>query len=743
MKGLIRTLCFVFLMIPFLLVSSMGWAQSSGSLRGTVSDSNEALPLPTVEVKVLGTKLFGTTNSNGEFEILGVPAGTYKIVFELPGFLTESVKEVTITAGQTTELEVTLKMGFAHEMTVTARRAVVRLQKVPQNIEVLTATELEETPAINVLQALNNMIGVDVESSSSITGTGTFMSINGYSDIYIKKMVDGVNVGEVVTNWSMLNSYPQEMIEQVEVIKGGSSSVWGSNMAGIINLVTKRPRDMERPIFTLKGIFSSFGEMNFENASVIPQSGNMKRFSANIIGSHKDFGYMFGLKRDDNKLFTDNGTEKNWNIFTKIGYNFTDTTYLDFLYNFNKINSTSHEFMERDDYLPAYQYAWNYNTANDAKAQAASLKFSSLVLPALNLEAQLKFNRTFGEFTRQWLAGGRSNRGAAGTETSSSFVDQKIGFTLKGSYNPNESFSLVSGVDYYRVKADFSDFILDQPIIFVDEFAPFINAEYRIGGLGIHAGARYDYDSSFGNQVSPSVGAVFNFLKSSLVRINVARTFRVPPLWFTLGETYANFILPNPNLKPERAWAYSIGFESQELEYVWIKVSFYLHEMTDGIVWIPSVSQPGRLIWDNASNFTRKGYEAELGFLTPFGLSGYLATNYNDHNQIAEDGSETILDEIPTRTYKSGLKYKNEKLDLMVNFRGRWVWWNISYLPYETRDKVWAFDLRVIKGFSISENVRIAIFLDVYNLSDRLYWERKDSPNPRRRAELGFELKFK
>ena len=106
-------------------------------------------------------------------------------------------------------------------------------------------------------------IRIDVETGSGSTALGTFMYIDGYDDIYIRKMVDGVDVGQVVNNWSMLNAYPQEMIAQVEVIKGGSSSVWGSNMGGIINVVTKRPRGLTRPLFTLKSAYSHFGAMDF------------------------------------------------------------------------------------------------------------------------------------------------------------------------------------------------------------------------------------------------------------------------------------------------------------------------------------------------------------------------------------------------------------------------------------------------------------------------------------------------
>ena len=742
MNKIIKLMCVLSVVLLFLSLSSTTWAQSTGTLAGNVIDKNEKFPLPTVRVAVSGTKFYGTTDVDGNFRIVNIPPGEYTVTFELSGYLIEVVKNVSIQAGATAELEVAMKMGFAHETTVTARREITSLQRVPQNIEILTETELEETPVLNVYQALNNVTGVDVETGSGLSTVGMFMSINGYDDVYIRKMVDGVDVTAAVTNWSLLNAYPAEMLEQVEVMKGGASSVWGSNMGGIINLVTKRPRDMERPQFTLRGTFGHHGEQDYANASALPQSGNIIRYSGNVIGSYEKFGYMVGFKREDHELFTIDGREKNFSIYAKFGYDISDSSYLDFLYSYNKIDIFDRTFLEIDWFVPfGFPYYWNYNNDANSATQVATLKYSALVAPSLNVEAQLKYSRMDGDFTQIYLGGGFID-GPTGTSSTSTFMDHRLGFTVKGAYNPSTMLSVVGGVDYYRIKADFSDFILDQPIIYVDQVAPFLNMEYRLGPIGLHVGARYDYDSSFGNQLSPSLGANLNVGKATIFRANVARTFKVPDLWYTLGESYVDLILPNPDLLPERAWAYSAGFESQELEYVWVKFSGYFHKMTDGIVRVASEELPGRFTWGNATEFDRKGYEAELGVMTPVGLSAYIATNYNKH----EDASQGVrLEWIPTRSWKTGLKYTNTKWDFFANLRGRWIWWNEGEELIELfapRDKVWLFDLRVSKGFRVTDTIRVALIIDAYNITDQLYWDRVELPNPRRWIQAGFEIKF-
>ena len=729
----------LFLVFVLLLGSSIAWAQSTGNLKGKVVDRDK-LPLPTAKVSMSGLKTQVLTGIEGEYFIRDIPPGVYKVTVELAGFINEVVKDVSIQAGKTTELDIKMNQGFAHEVTITARREVETLQKVSQNIEVLTATELDQTPSVNILQSLNNVTGVDVETGSGKTSLGTFMSIDGYDDIYIKKMVDGVDIGEVVSNWSMINSYPKDMVEQIEVIKGGSSSVWGSNMGGIINVITKRPRNMEKPTISLRGSYGHFGNMNFENASAYPNSGGTTSLAASITGSYKDFGYMLGYNNDAHDGFVRYATEKNHNLFAKFGYNFSDTTYLDFLFNTNTIKNQNLAFLVVDFLPPDFPYYWNYQQDSKAIAQVASLKFVTNVTPSLNLEAQLKFNKMDFNTTTEYLDGCLFQP-PAGTIESQKFVDQKMGFTIKGAYRPSESFSLVSGIDYYRIKADFSNFIASQPLIYVDSVAPFVNMELRKGNLGVTFGARYDYDSSFGSQLSPSLGATYNFGKASLVRFGVARTFKVPPLWYTLGESYFDLILPNPNLKPERAWAYNLGFETQEYRYVYVKASVYYHNMKDGIARV-AADIPGRYTWGNITKFIRKGYEAELGVMPGYGFTAYIGTNRNTHKN---DTAGAVLTWIPTRTHKLGLKYQNDKLNLLFNLRGRYLWWNMDadtaslFFPH---DKKWIFDLKISKGLDFIKGVKANVFLDVFNLTNKLYWDRSDAPNPRRWMDFGLEINF-
>jgi outer membrane receptor protein involved in Fe transport len=85
-------------------------------------------------------------------------------------------------------------------------------------------------------------------------------------------------------------------------------------------------------------------------------------------------------------------------------------------------------------------------------------------------------------------------------------------------------------------------------------------------------------------------------------------------------------------------------------------------------------------------------------------------------------------------------------MDLFANLRTRWIWWNMdpdTASLFNPHDKKWVVDFRISKGFKLTEGTRLAVFLDVFNLTNQVYWDRNDSPNPRRWAQLGVEVNFK
>lgn len=130
---------------------------------------------------------------------------------------------------------------------VTASRTEQRLQESPAAISVITSDEIEEAPVDDFGDVLRNVPGVNVAQFSArdiqVTSRGATNSLAASQLV----LVDGRSIyldffGFVI--WEYLPVNPGE-IQQVEVVRGPGSAVWGANaMTGVINVITKRPRDM-------------------------------------------------------------------------------------------------------------------------------------------------------------------------------------------------------------------------------------------------------------------------------------------------------------------------------------------------------------------------------------------------------------------------------------------------------------------------------------------------------------------
>ncbi len=155
---------------------------------------------------------------------------------------------------------------------VTASRSEQRLQDAPAAMTVISAKELEVAPMDDFGDVLRNVPGVNVSQISArdvqITGRGATNSLATSQLV----LVDSRSIyldffGFVI--WEFLPSNPYE-IKQIEIVRGPGSAVWGANaQTGVINVITKSPREMQGTSVTLGGgeLGTAFGSFTHARAS--------------------------------------------------------------------------------------------------------------------------------------------------------------------------------------------------------------------------------------------------------------------------------------------------------------------------------------------------------------------------------------------------------------------------------------------------------------------------------------------
>ncbi|MFH1339167.1 MAG: TonB-dependent receptor plug domain-containing protein, partial [Candidatus Omnitrophota bacterium] len=134
---------------------------------------------------------------------------------------------------------------------VSAKRFPEALGGVAEDVTVITDEEIKDLPARDLGEVLGYIAGVDIEPRSGF-GQPTGISIQGSSSRHVRVMIDGIPLNNQASGQVNPANFPIENIKRIEIIKGAASSVWGSALGGVINVITKDAGDTPVP----KGSFT-------------------------------------------------------------------------------------------------------------------------------------------------------------------------------------------------------------------------------------------------------------------------------------------------------------------------------------------------------------------------------------------------------------------------------------------------------------------------------------------------------
>ncbi|MDJ0763488.1 MAG: TonB-dependent receptor [Myxococcota bacterium] len=128
------------------------------------------------------------------------------------------------------------------ELVVTGTMTEKLLEEVPIKTQMVSRASIDRMKATNLADALELTSGVRVENDCQNCGF-TQVRLNGLEGRYTQILIDGKPVFSSLAGVYGLEQIPEEMIERVEIVKGGGSALYGGNaVGGVINVITARPR---------------------------------------------------------------------------------------------------------------------------------------------------------------------------------------------------------------------------------------------------------------------------------------------------------------------------------------------------------------------------------------------------------------------------------------------------------------------------------------------------------------------
>lgn len=246
-----------------------------------MTDAKTGEHLAGITIAIKGTTFGTATDATGHYFLKNLKQSTVTLVMRGLGFLSQE-KTVTINPSKVTEVNFSAEEDEIKidEVVVSSNRQATLRREAPTLVTVLDSKLFEATNANNLAQGLIFQPGVRVENNCQNCGFNQ-VRINGLDGRYSQILIDSRPIMSALAGVYGLEQIPTNMIERVEVVRGGGSALFGSSaIAGVINIITKEP---QRNSFTFN---ESLGLTGFKDVD------NNLSFNGSLVSDDNRAGAM-------------------------------------------------------------------------------------------------------------------------------------------------------------------------------------------------------------------------------------------------------------------------------------------------------------------------------------------------------------------------------------------------------------------------------------------------------------------
>lgn len=211
-------------------------------IAGHVIEKGTENSLPYAAVLIVETGQGTVTNEDGKFKFKNIPAGKYTLKVQLLGYETQQ-KKVTVSNEFTVDVHFLMSDAsiMTDEVVVSANRNETSRKVSPVVVNVMNAKLFESVNSTDLAKSLNYQSGLRVENNCLNCGFPQ-VRINGLEGPYSQILINSRPVVSALSGVYGLEQIPVNMIERVEVVRGGGSALFGANaVGGTINIITKDP----------------------------------------------------------------------------------------------------------------------------------------------------------------------------------------------------------------------------------------------------------------------------------------------------------------------------------------------------------------------------------------------------------------------------------------------------------------------------------------------------------------------
>lgn len=283
-------------LLVVLIICLSGWSfGQTGSVSGIVTMENT--PVPQVTVKLKGEGLGSVSDYEGNWKISDVPFGSYTLIIAHPkyDYFESAVSISKENPNLNLDIELLNNPLLVDQIVVTATRTDKRRTDAPVIVGVISSQTLENVQACTLSEGLKFQPGLRVETDCQ-TCNYTQLRMNGLAGGYSQILINGRPIFSPLTGLYGLEQIPTNMIDRIEVVRGGGSALFGSSaIGGTVNVITKLPKKND---FSISNNTQFLGNGSIDNIF----SGN-----ATIVSENKNSGISFFVNNRNRGMYDHNG----------------------------------------------------------------------------------------------------------------------------------------------------------------------------------------------------------------------------------------------------------------------------------------------------------------------------------------------------------------------------------------------------------------------------------------------------
>jgi outer membrane receptor for ferrienterochelin and colicins len=591
------------------------------------------------------------------------------------------------------------------------------INETVEAVEVISGEEIAGMGAKNAAEVMANIPGLVIYDHPQAT-----VMMQGFEGAYVKVLVDGIEITGDTGGATPVNMIPVSDIERIEIIRGASSVLYGSDaMGGVINIITKKP-EKEKLSLNLKQEFAS--NLRYYGEGLISYAN--KLFAVSLGGS---------LDTDDGKQTQQRNTRRQTiDIYevppSRLGSVRANAAW----YHPNGELELYGSWMDSLISVSAdIENGYDFMNSKIEGGVKEAYHFSDFAL----LDGFLSFRQLVYD----------ADRISYSQDTSSAYADslfRDVEGEIRFSWEPLISHALLFGLNTKREALESDSFSAEKSVVMISAF---VQDTWNIGGadrLRIVPGLRFDYrppkddDEAHLYKLTPKLSFRYDPSESLVLRLSYGMGFKTPSLkqnyWFFFHPAPYNFLIRgNPNLKPETSHGFNLSADYSLTKEFSIGAGAFFNYIVDLIDAITVDENPGSA--QNSSGQTQS-YISVMQYMnigraiTSGGdislrynggrLKGALSYNYTLAKEYDEAAEDYI--DLPSRVphqINANLSYLIPVIEASVHTR---INWNspqlISYADKTYTPDYLIVNLRIAKTFF---RERLEVYGGIQNLLNNIH----------------------